>query len=86
MTELLNESVSAIQVMGDSYAKQAEVIERTASINQDIAESIRKENEQFHSIDSMAEGNAGDTAEVTKQAGEISGMVDEMNRILSRQE
>ncbi len=86
MTELLNESVSAIQVMGDSYAKQAEVIERTVSINQDIAESIRKENEQFHSIDSMAEGNAGDTAEVTKQAGEISGMVDEMNRILSRQE
>ncbi len=86
MTELLNESVSAIQVMGDSYAKQAEVIERTVSINQDIAESIRKENEQFHSINSMAEGNAGDTAEVTKQAGEISGMVDEMNRILSRQE
>lgn len=86
MTELLNESVSAIQVMGDSYAKQAEVIGRTVSINQDIAESIRKENEQFHSINSMAEGNAGDTAEVTKQAGEISGMVDEMNRILSRQE
>ncbi len=86
MTELLNESVSAIQVMGDSYAKQAELIERTVSINQDIAESIRKENEQFHSINSMAEGNAGDTADVTKQAGEISGMVDEMNRILSRQE
>ncbi len=86
MTELLNESVSAIQVMGDSYAKQAEVIGRTVSINQDIAESIRKENEQFHSINSMAEGNAGDTADVTKQAGEISGMVDEMNRILSRQE
>ncbi|MFG6338009.1 MAG: hypothetical protein K1W31_06105 [Lachnospiraceae bacterium] len=86
MTELLNESVSAIQVMGDSYAKQAELIERTVSINQDIAESIRKENEQFHSNNSMAEGNAGDTADVTKQAGEISGMVDEMNRILSRQE
>lgn len=86
MTELLNESVSAVQTMGDTYAKQAEVIERTVTINQDIAESIRKENEQFHSINSMAEGNAGDTADVTKQAGEISGMVDEMNRILSRQE
>ncbi|MDE6404672.1 MAG: hypothetical protein K2M20_03340 [Lachnospiraceae bacterium] len=85
MTELLNESVSAIQSLGDTYAKQAEVIERTVSINQDIAESIRKENEQFHSINSMAEGNAGDTAEVTKQAGVISDMVDEMNRILNRE-
>ncbi len=85
MTALLNESVSAIQALGDTYAKQAEVIERTVSINQDIAESIRKENEQFHSINSMAEGNAGDTAEVTKQAGVISDMVDEMNRILNRE-
>lgn len=86
MTVLLNESVDEIRNMGDTYAKQAEVIERTVSINQDIAESIRKENEQFHSINSMAEGNAGDTAEVTKQAGLISEMVDEMNRILNRQE
>lgn len=86
MTDLLNESVSAIQTMGDTYAKQAEVIERTVSINQDIAESIRKENEQFHSINSMAEGNAGDTAEVTKQAGVINEMVDEMSRILQREE
>lgn len=85
MTELLNESVSAIQTMGDTYAKQAEVIERTVSINQDIAESIRKENEQFHSINSMAEGNAGDTAEVTKQAGVINEMVDEMSRLLNRE-
>lgn len=85
MTELLNESVSAVQTMGDTYAKQAEVIERTVTINQDIAESIRKENEQFHSINSMAEGNAGDTAEVTKQAGVINEMVDEMSRILNRE-
>ena len=85
MTELLNESVNAVQTMGDTYAKQAEVIERTVTINQDIAESIRKENEQFHSINSMAEGNAGDTAEVTKQAGVINEMVDEMSRILNRE-
>lgn len=85
MTKLLNESVSAVQTMGDTYAKQAEVIERTVTINQDIAESIRKENEQFHSINSMAEGNAGDTAEVTKQAGVINEMVDEMSRILNRE-
>ena len=85
MTGLLNESVSAVQSMGDTFAKQAEVIERTVSINQDIVEGIRKENEQFSSINTMAEGNAGDTAEVTKQAGIISDMVDEMGRILRRE-
>lgn len=83
--EVAQKLSAAVQAMGDNFAKQAEVIERTVSINQDIAESIRKENEQFYSINTMAEGNAGDTAEVTKQAGVISEMVDEMGRILRRE-
>ncbi len=84
MTALLNVSLTAIGTMGDTYNKQAEVIERTVSINQDIAESIRSENEQFNSINAMAENNASDTAEVAKQAGAINEMVDEMNRILKQ--
>ncbi len=86
MTALLNVSVSAIQTMGDTYNKQSEVIERTVSINQDIAENIRNENEQFNSINTMAESNANDTAEVAKQAGVINEMVDEMSRLLKREE
>lgn len=84
MTALLNESVSAIKTLGDTYSKQAEVIERTVSINQDIADSVRNENEQFSSINAMAEGNASDTAEVTVQANAINEMVDEMGRLLKR--
>ena len=86
MTELLNVSVDAIGTMGEAHGKQAEVIKKTVSINQDIAESIRSENEQFGSINAMAESNANDTAEVVAQASAINGMVDEMSRLLKQDE
>ena len=86
MTELLNASVSAIDTMGDAHSKQSEVIKKTVSINQDIAESIRNENEQFSSINIMAESNANDTMEVATQASAINEMVDEISRLLAGQE
>lgn len=86
MTALLNISVDAIQTMGETYSKQSEVIEKTVSINQDIAENIKNENEQFNSINIMAESNANDTSEVAKQASVINEMVDEMSRLLKREE
>lgn len=82
MTELLNISVNAINTMGEAHNKQAEVIQKTVSINHDIAESIKNENEQFISINAMAESNANDTAEVTMQANTINSMVDEMSHLL----
>ncbi|MDE6209503.1 MAG: hypothetical protein K2M73_07515 [Lachnospiraceae bacterium] len=82
MTELLNVSVSAVNTMGEAHGKQAEVIKKTVSINQDIAESIKNENEQFNSINVMAESNANDTAQVAAQASAINDMVDEMSRLL----
>ena len=86
MTALLNVSVDAIGTMGDTFSKQAAVIEKTVSINQDITESIKNEIEQFHSINSMAEGNADDTAAVSAQANAINDMVDEMNRLFQHEE
>lgn len=85
MTKLLNVSVSAIETMGDAHNKQAEVIKRTISINQDIAESIKNENEQFNSINAMAEGNANDTTNVAMQAGAINEMVDKMTTLLKQE-
>lgn len=86
MTELLDVSVSAIGTMGEAHGKQAEVIKKTVSINQDIAESIRNENEQFNSINTMAESNANDTTNVAMQAGVINEMVDKMGALLKRDE
>ncbi|MBD5461587.1 MAG: hypothetical protein HDR24_00795 [Lachnospiraceae bacterium] len=86
MTSLLNVSVDAIGTLGDTYSKQATVIEKTVSINQDIAENIKNEIDQFNSINTMAEGNAGDTAEVSAQANAINEMVDEMNKLFQHKE
>ena len=82
MIELLNASVSAINTMGDAHNKQSEVIRKTVSINQDIASTIRNVNDQFASINSMAESNADDTAKVATQANAINDMVDEMTGLL----
>mgnify|MGYP002511340017 FL=1 len=86
MTALLNTSVKTINTMGEAHAKQSEVIKKTISINQDIAESIRNENEQFNSINAMAESNANDTTEVAAQAGIINEMVDKMTQLLKQED
>ena len=86
MTELLGVSVDAIYTMGEAHEKQAEVIRKTVSINQEIAQSIRNENQQFSAINSMAENNANDTTEVANQAGIINEMVDEMSKLLKRED
>ena len=82
MIELLNISANAISTMGEAHNKQSEVIQKTVSINQDIAESIKDENEKFVSINEMAENNANDTAEVAMQANAINNLVEEMSRLL----
>lgn len=83
MTALLNTSVEAIRTMGEAQSRQSGVIKQTIAINQDIAENIRNENEQFVSINEMAESSANDTSEVAAQAGAINSMVDKMTEILN---
>lgn len=84
MTSLLNVSVDTVNTMGNAHDKQSQVIKNTVSINQDIAESIRNENEQFASINSMVESNANDVAEMTAQANAVNDMVDEISKLLNR--
>ena len=68
--------------MSEAHGKQSEVINKTISINQDIAESVREENERFNAINAMAESNADDTSEVATQASAINEMVDKMTELL----
>lgn len=86
MTNLLNVSVDAVKAMGDAHREQSDVIKNTVLINQDIAESIRSENEQFSIIREMAENNASDTAEISAQANTINEMVNKMTMLLAKDE
>ncbi|MDE5824686.1 MAG: hypothetical protein K2H91_08405, partial [Lachnospiraceae bacterium] len=84
MTALLNASVNAINTMGEAHNKQSEVIQNTVTINQDIAENIRNANDQFNSINAMAENNANDTTNVAMQANVINNIVDKMTVLLKQ--
>ena len=86
MGQLLDTSANAIKTMGEAHSKQAEVIKRTISINQDIAESIKSENEHYNAINQMAESNAGDTTNIALQAGTINEMVDKMAALFQQDE
>ena len=83
MSVMLNESVEAVTEMDKAIKRQSQIIKQTVDINQNIAESIRDENEQFVSIRSMAESNAKNTEEVASQARTINEMVDEISRLLN---
>lgn len=72
--------------MGETHNKQSDVIQNTVSINQDIAESIRNENEQFNSINAMAENNAADTTNVATQANAINNIEDWLTVLLKQGE
>lgn len=85
MTELLRVSVNAVEAMGEAHGKQSEVIKKTVIINQDIAENIKNEDEQFQSIHAMAESNANDTMAVAAQANAINEMVDEITKLLKQE-
>lgn len=82
MTRLLHVSVDAIRALGDAHQEQAEVIRHTVSINQDIAESIKNENEQFGVISAMADSNAADTTQLAAQADTINDMVQQITELL----
>ncbi|SEK28096.1 Methyl-accepting chemotaxis protein (MCP) signalling domain-containing protein [Pseudobutyrivibrio ruminis] len=83
MSGMLRESVDAVNEMNTAIQRQADIIRQTVDINQNIAESIRDENEQFVAIRSMAESNAKNTEEVAAQAKTINEMVDEISRLLN---
>lgn len=86
MTEFLNTSVESINTMGEAHDKQADVIRNTVLINQDIAENIRTEIEQFASINAMVESNVNDITEITEQVSLINEMADEINNLLKNEE
>ncbi|MBE5905436.1 MAG: hypothetical protein E7277_01405 [Lachnospiraceae bacterium] len=83
MSGMLRDSVDTVTEMNTAIKRQADIIRQTVTINQDIAESIRNENEQFVAIRSMAENNAKNTEEVSVQARTINEMVDEISHLLN---
>lgn len=84
MMQMLHYSIEDISTMGDAHSRQAEVIRGTIAISEDIAENIRQENQEFSNINDMADSNANDMTNMTKQVAAINSMVDEINELLGK--
>ena len=85
MIEILHISIDDINTMGETHTKQAEVIQNTVKINEDIADRIKQENVEFSNINEMVEGNAINIIQMTDQVKAINSMVDEIQKILNQE-
>lgn len=83
MIVLLKRSMEDTAAMGEVHTKQEAVIGRTVSINEAIAESIQKENNEFTNISSMVESNASEVMQMTEQIDLINKMIEEMDELLN---
>ena len=81
---LLGTSVEDIRSMGEAHNTQTEVIHNTIQINEDIAESIKRENAEFSNMNSMVENNTEDVARITEQVADLNQMAEEINQLLSQ--
>lgn len=84
MINVLHTSIGDIDAMGDAHSKQSDVIRNTVQINEDIAESIQRENAEFSNINQMAESNTTDIAQMTAQVAELNQMVEQINLLLAQ--
>ena len=83
MIALLHRSINDIKQMGIAHSKQAEVIHSTITISEDIANSIRQENEEFSNISKMVENDIIDIAQMIEQVTTINQMTDEIDKLLN---
>lgn len=82
MMNLLKESVDAIEEAERIRGIQNSVIQGTVEINEDIAERIRSENEEFSNIASMVQSNASEIFALSEQVDTINSMVEELENLL----
>lgn len=82
MLELLKKSVEAINQADKICYEQNEVIKETVVINEDIADSIMKENVEFSNITRMVQSNAEDVNTLSNQVDSINNMIIELEKLL----
>ncbi len=83
MMDLLKEAVNAIEEAEKLRGIQNSVIQGTVKINEDIAERIHSENEEFSNIASMVQNNSEEIIALSEQVETINSMIEEMEGLLA---
>ena len=82
MMELLKKSVEAVEQADNIRDEQKKVIQETVEINEDIAERIHTENEEFSNIASMVQSNSEEVVILLEQVDKINSMIKELEQLL----
>lgn len=83
MLDLLKESLDAVEEAEKIRSVQTGVIQETVDINEDIAERILSENEEFSNITSMVQSNTSEIIALSEQVESINSMVGELEDLLA---
>ena len=82
MMDLLKKSVDAIAEADTIQGMQNKVIQETVEINEDIAQRIHLENEEFTNIAGMVQNSSKEILELSEQVEKINAMVEELETLL----
>lgn len=82
MISLLTQSIQTINSVDHLQSKQDIIIQKTVSLNEEIADDIGKENSEFVNINNMVQGNVEEIAVLMQQVDELNAMIQELNEIM----
>lgn len=82
MMDLLKKSVDVIEQAEEIREIQAQVILGTVAINEDIAERIHSENEEFSNIADMVQSSNDEVGILSEQVDNLNAMVEDLERLL----
>ncbi|MBQ4523011.1 MAG: hypothetical protein IJA10_08695 [Lachnospiraceae bacterium] len=82
MMELLKQSVEANKQADKIRELQNQIIQETVVINEDIAERIHQENEEFANIASMVQSNTDEIMVLSDQVDNINHMIKELEELM----
>lgn len=82
MIMLLTESIKTLDSVSSLQRQQDTIIDRTVSLNEELAEGIDEENQEFVNINEMVQGNAEEITVLMTQVDELNSMIVELNEVM----
>lgn len=84
MIRVLHTSILNINSMGEAHDQQSKAIKNTVAINEEIVDSIKRENAEFAGINDMVENNTKDMVQMTEQVVALNQMAEQITLLLEQ--
>lgn len=82
LIDLITESISTINAVTTLQKNQNHIIDRTVSLNEEIATGIDDENREFDNINCMVQGNVEEINVLMQQVDDLNRMIEQLKSLL----